>query len=474
MKKQADFQPLNEPVPDGLEYRQEYWDSALVMIKARERRVLFWRSAAGAFLVLLLSGAMAAHYLWSPSEGLAPATAVHVLPNQAWASNWATQPEQPALNQPGAVAALTVREAGAGATRGTATPSAAAAATFLAQALPASTPEESTAAGASSTPSTTSQALPLAAIQTQTPVTRNVNTSTVADDDSLQRFEIASAPMHSALAHAGIQPQVAPMEEQPLEDTSATRTLPMGHEQLAWMVRKPAALLPVQGGDDNSAVIARDAWSADRFVQGLPLRPLTVSVLLGNALLADYGANPQVLATNPSVGLVGEYNHNRTWSALVGLEYFNVGRMDRSMSTFVEVADVIAHTTTTQVHTERLHYASLPVSLGLRFGQGHQLTWTAGLSCLLQASQRVEISQDNTFTRNLVESRPDKGYLDGFRTWNTYVAMGYSYNLSHRLAAGVRFQYGLNDITRDDFQLFDAHGDDRNSRMLGYVRMNIW
>lgn len=474
MKKQAEFQPLNEPVPDGLEYRQEYWDSALVLIQARERRVLFWRSAAGALLVLLLGGGLAAHYLWSPSEGLAPATAVRVLPDQVWASNWNPQPEQPALDQPGTVAAFTVREAGASATQGTATPSAAAGAAFLAQALPASTPEESTAAGASSIPPATSDALPEAATHTQSPVTLNVNTPTAADDDSLLRFEIASAPMHPAQAHAGVQPQVAPVEEQPVEDTPATRTLPVGDEQLAWMVRKPAALLPVQGGHHNSAVIARDAWSADRFVQDLPLRPLTISVLLGNALLADYGANPQVLAINPSVGLVGEYNRNRTWSAQFGLEYFNVGRMDRSMSTFVEVADVVAHTTTTQVHTEHLHYASLPVSLGLRFGQGHQLTWTAGLSCLLQASQRVEVLQDNTFTRNLVESRPDKGYLDGFRTWNTYVAMGYSYNLSYRLAAGVRFQYGLNDITRDDFQLFDAHGDDRNSRMLGYVRMNIW
>ena len=474
MKKQADFQPLNEPVPDGLEYRQEYWDSALAMIQARERRVLFWRSAAGALLVLLLGGGLAAHYLWSPSEGLAPATAVRVLPDQAWASNWDTQPEQPALDQPGSVAASSVREAGAGAAQGTATPSAATAATPLAQALPASTPQESSAAGASSTPPATPEALPVAATHTQTPVPLNMNTYAVADDDSLLRFEIASAPVHPALAHAGLQPQAAPVEEQPLEDTPATRTLPMGDAQLAWMVRKPAALLPTQGGEHNSAVIARDAWSTNRFVQGVPLRPFTVSVLLGNALLADYGANPQTLAINPSVGLVGEYNHDRTWSAQFGLEYFNVGRMDRSMSTFVEVADVIAHTTTTQVHTERLHYASVPVSLGLRFGQGHQLTWTAGLSYLLQASQRVEVSQDNTFTRNLVESRPDKGYLDGFRTWNTYVAMGYSYNLSHRLAVGVRFQYGLNDITRDDFQLFDTHGDDRNSRMLGYVRMNIW
>ena len=204
MKKQADFQPLNEPVPEGLEYRQEYWDSALTMIKARERRVLFWRSAAGALLVLLLGGGMAAHYLWSPSEGLAPATAVRVLPEQAWASNWDASAPAATFDQPTAVAASSVREAGAGATTDaaaqTAAPANAADLRTIAAAQPAQLMSASASeAGASEATSDSDMAL---LSPSQTPVPLNMNTSTVADDDSLLRFEIASAPVQPALAHA--------------------------------------------------------------------------------------------------------------------------------------------------------------------------------------------------------------------------------------------------------------------------------
>ncbi|NNE55278.1 MAG: hypothetical protein HKN32_04615, partial [Flavobacteriales bacterium] len=56
---------MTDQVPPGLEYKEEYWDSALVMIERHEKKMVFYRIAGaagvvGVILLLLTSG----HFFW--------------------------------------------------------------------------------------------------------------------------------------------------------------------------------------------------------------------------------------------------------------------------------------------------------------------------------------------------------------------------------------------------------------------------
>lgn len=498
MKKQADsFQPPNEPIPEGLAYRQEYWDGALSLIRQRERRALLWRSFFGALLAVFITGAsLGCYYLW-PANGMQVAQVGPELqqlrnPQQALTSDSGMQTTTYASSQ--LYPAADAEETRASGTTGANASSAGAIHTTHDQASAhsgsaRSATTQAQARGADATTFGPWQA-PGAASTSSTP-------SDYGNQPSASGSDTYPAAGTTAVADSVIQFEIEPSEAVAVSVDSSVNDHPTRS-----IVANGEPATPAGTSESRNALPFVGAFALARAINFahtahhpkllalnnvaeplsvFPTRPYSAHFRVGTSVLPGYGAASSS-AVNPSLALTLERHFDPTWSVFLGAEYFSIGGVFLSHR-IEESNELGTEFEVNLIRTNRLHYFSLPVGLAMRFGDRHQLTWNAGLSVLAQAEQTnfvgSYVSSDTHEIEDItlfegVEGTPTVGYLNGFRALNAYVGMGYNYEINNRVGAGALFQYGLNDITHNHFEKFDQHAFDRNSRVVLFVRMNVW
>jgi len=203
----------------------------------------------------------------------------------------------------------------------------------------------------------------------------------------------------------------------------------------------------------------------------LPLKEFNVQLIAGTSFITHYGSRTKDKKINPMLGLGVDYNMTKRWSFNTNLHYFSVKEIMRPFESVQTNYDFIFRTTTTTIETNKLHYLSLPLNLAFRIGERHQLSAGAGVSLLVQGDNLIKVEQSDSFTKSLIDEYDSKGYITGFETLNTYLNFGYNVYLNTNIAAGITYQYGLTDVTIDDY--FNQNDKDQNTRVSATLRFNI-
>lgn len=546
MKKPADnFRPPAETIPEGLEYKQEYWDGALAMIRQREKAVLWRRVAAGAIVLLALSGS-AWWYYGSDATGVRltdsdfeQVGSIYDRGHNIGQDNLETitgeskgaSSEEGQFAQSGSGTQPTLRQDGPDTTPGSARgreddgpahtassdDAAHAVATDTGEAHPptaaqdadgsaqsgdaeipsldetlASTPLENT--GTSSVRGTSEEAAGETGTGAVTPQPENPAQSSeglALDDGSVSHPPV---PLNEdSVITMRVEPPV-PVVSDGLHDVAELET----HEAVVidHLVDVPFVMqpLPALSLSEMSGVVTNEGVVPQGISQALfgnriPVRPFEANFFLGSNALADFGSRPGSTDLNLSIGVTGVWNINQAWNVQMGAEYFSVANISPVVVRKIIDNESLSEenhfeTETTEEHynTERLHYVSLPLVIGHRFHPRHQLLWATGLDILTQARQRI-VAFPNAGGEEPGTSPYTKGYLTGYRFVSPFIGMGYEYKLNAWTSVGMRWQYGLRDITNPTLPEPTAEnelplswrneGDDRNSRALFYVRINV-
>lgn len=104
------------------------------------------------------------------------------------------------------------------------------------------------------------------------------------------------------------------------------------------------------------------------------------------------------------------------------------------------------------IHTERTFRSMELISLPLRFHYNwngrHRLSLGFYLNYVL--AQSMEMKETTQTPKSGVRVAQDEitGMHDEFHRWNTGLTAGYHYSITPRLSAGLRFRYGLDDLTQ--------------------------
>ncbi len=122
----------------------------------------------------------------------------------------------------------------------------------------------------------------------------------------------------------------------------------------------------------------------------------------------------------------------------------------------------------TTVSCERLVYLELPVMMSYNMGN-HNVLAGASVSYLMDA--QAKISDEFMYpSESVVEDRMEWGHKDGFNPLDVALMAGYEYSIKPKWNVGMRFNYGLLDVTKNDH--FKNDSFDNNMQFRVYLKFS--
>ncbi|MCC6600294.1 MAG: PorT family protein [Crocinitomicaceae bacterium] len=228
--------------------------------------------------------------------------------------------------------------------------------------------------------------------------------------------------------------------------------------------------LPVPANGNNDLNKLTDC-STISSLENEALPHWNLSASTGISVLTDFSTPLRDLTYDPSLSLNIERNWNNRFSTTTGLEYFSISKVRSPYSQTSVSYDINYKKTVTTVETHRLHYLSLPVRLYYRPGAKHQFQVGMGISYMITGTNEISEYLQTSSEDTLLNRYDDNGFVSGFRDLSVHAEVGYSYRIIRKVWLGTSFQFGLTDITRNNYFGNDAFN--RNSRLLLYLKMNF-
>jgi len=118
------------------------------------------------------------------------------------------------------------------------------------------------------------------------------------------------------------------------------------------------------------------------------------------------------------------------------------------------------------VEAERMVYVEMPVLLNYGVAN-HNFMVGPSFSYLVSSLNKVTTVYESTTETIPTEEKSVWGYTDGFKKYDFSIVAGYEYALKPKLNLGVRLNYGLIDITDNDY--FNDESFDNNVQFRVYV-----
>ena len=120
----------------------------------------------------------------------------------------------------------------------------------------------------------------------------------------------------------------------------------------------------------------------------------------------------------------------------------------------------------TKVESQRLVFIELPVMLNYNMGN-HNLMGGASMSYLVTGLHKVS-TEYTSQTESSVEDKMEWGYTNGFNNVDFSLVAGYEYSIKSRWNIGMRVNYGLLDVTNNDY--FQNDSFDNNMQLRVYLK----
>ena len=130
-----------------------------------------------------------------------------------------------------------------------------------------------------------------------------------------------------------------------------------------------------------------------------------------------------------------------------------------------KIYDFGSQTEQTTVECQRMVYIELPVLFNYGVAN-HNFMVGPSVSYLASSLNKVTTAYE-TPTSSWEEEKPVWGYTDGFKQYDFAIVAGYEYSLKPKLNLGVRLNYGLIDITDNNY--FDNDSFDNNVQFRVYL-----
>lgn len=494
MSERPEFPGIEEEIPAGLAYKEAYWEAALTGIKAREAFLFRLRLAIGFGIVLLIGLGGSGWYYLTPAEGQYAMTksGYFMTNHQGYRSTDSIetaynfdQSSDGTNDSTGSTSDIEVSNEATLSEGGnpelaavgeratdqiTSTPSSSL------DAVADNQDDSSEAQSVNSIVDATSDHNDQSRSNDEQPVnevTMGFDSQTDADvTPEIEGVSNAIAddhPEESQPEQGNVPPKTATAKDLMASFDGAEAKVQM-FESFTLMPSIPLANLPSMLPMSNRPAGAIVEIKHHKILP--PLKPFNVQVLMGTSLITDFGSRKDDVVFNPMVGVAADFNVNRKFSVNANVHYFSIKGTDRPFSSQSTTLDFVRKTTTTSVATNKLHYVSLPVNAAYRLGHRTQVSAGVGLSILAQSENVVSVTEEVNGQTTLQEEFRQDGYVSGFNGINTYLNVGLNYYISGNTTWGLTYQYGLSDVTRNDFYRND--GMDRNSRLSAYVRFNVF
>ncbi len=120
----------------------------------------------------------------------------------------------------------------------------------------------------------------------------------------------------------------------------------------------------------------------------------------------------------------------------------------------------------TRIESQRLVYLELPVMMNFNAGN-HNFMGGASVSYLVTGQHKVS-TEYTSATESIVEDEMKWGTTDGFKSYDFSVVAGYEYSIQPKWNVGLRLNYGLIDVTNNDY--FGNDSFDNNVQLRVYLK----
>lgn len=193
-------------------------------------------------------------------------------------------------------------------------------------------------------------------------------------------------------------------------------------------------------------------------------------LVIGVSPITDFGLRYSQFNLNPYVALGLDKRLGNGWRAAADARYYFVSGLSHPLSFEETTYGQGFETTTTTIYTNRLHYAGVNLSLQKRIAK-HQFALSYGLDYLITGQNDIQNRTIGSLENTSENSTDSKGYVIGFRNFNHSISLGYDYWLGQNKAIGFNYQFGLTDISND--QYFTLGTVDRNSMLTLRLKMYL-
>lgn len=188
------------------------------------------------------------------------------------------------------------------------------------------------------------------------------------------------------------------------------------------------------------------------FIGGVNLNPSLVSGTTG-------------VSGSEFLGLEYQRFLNGGFSFKADLMYSSRNEINTRKINDVKYYDFGSATEQTMVETQRLLYMELPLLLNYNMGN-HNIMVGPSVSYLMTGLNKVTTQYVNS-SESYVEETSEWGYTDGFKSYDVALVAGYEYSVKERLNVGMRLNYGLVDITDNNY--FGSDSYDNNVQLRLYL-----
>lgn len=202
-----------------------------------------------------------------------------------------------------------------------------------------------------------------------------------------------------------------------------------------------------------------------------PISDYNLQAAAGISVWRDFSTHAGDVATDPFIRLSAERNFNRRWSMESGVEWTSISGPTAKFEQVYTTYDFNYINNITSVATNKLHYLTVPLLAKWRLKERMQLQAGTGVSVLLAGTNTITERQETAVSAQVTRTYNDNGYIAGFRRMNAFAQVGMQYWIGKQTAIGVNFQYGLTDITNNTY--FGKAYIDRNSRLTIELKRNI-
>jgi len=126
--------------------------------------------------------------------------------------------------------------------------------------------------------------------------------------------------------------------------------------------------------------------------------------------------------------------------------------------------------TTYRYYTNRLYQTGLAALFKYNISRRHSMSagWCADY--LLTADNRIESGTASSYENPISSSTNEKGYVQGYRTLQHALLLNYEFVLGRNKSVGAQYQWGLTDITKNEFF---GNASDKNSMLSFYFRLKL-
>ena len=178
-----------------------------------------------------------------------------------------------------------------------------------------------------------------------------------------------------------------------------------------------------------------------------------IGVLMGVAGSNSFeGNNPNTgMSSSPVIGLRYALMLQQRWTINANILYQHRAGTNQSLVYESYEYNFGMDTVTNYLTPSRLHYLELPVYASYQIGRHHKVSLGAYASWLVTTNSYKDVYINSAMNTQEHYESQEYGMVEALRQWDYGVMVGYEFRLHENLQAGLRFQYGIPDLTKEGY-----------------------